>query len=243
MRRPVTAAGLSLPPDGGAAAAISIEGAALVPTTAAPDRADCSMVSDELSSKSASSAGFRGEHGALLVARVARLEVGAKVGDISGNALRNQLLYAVRSARMAALAVRNTLSGASGNITVPMSRPSATRPGSAAKRQLQRRAALAAPRAGRHLRSQRAHVLAAQRHGDVDRRRARSRSAVEAQGQRARPRRASGALSSAGRRSRVMRRQRGGAGTARPSRAWCQPRRAPRRWPACPCPRRSGRRR
>ena len=61
----------------------------------------------------------------------------------------DQLLIAALRARSSALAVRKTLSSASGNTTVPMSRPSATSPGGRRESPLQRSSAVAHRRRAR----------------------------------------------------------------------------------------------
>ena len=63
------------------------------------------------------------------VARVALADIAQKTVHCNRDSFFDQLLIAPRAPAPRRLAVRNTLSAASGNTTVPMSRPSATRPG------------------------------------------------------------------------------------------------------------------
>ena len=174
------------------------------------------------------------------VARVALLEFAQKTFKLTEIPFSINCLWR-RRARSSALAVTNTLTGASGNTTVPMSRPSATSPGGWRKARWRASSAARTPGGRPRARRRRRLPRRGSRAGDV--------LAVEPD---ARPRRSAAAASAASRASAarvVQRRRRRAAPAARPagrarrcrgggSRAPGRPRRRP-----CPCPTRPGRRR
>ena len=198
---------------------------------------EASIDSAELSSRNAPSAGFRGD-ALRLMSRASRASRSARRLSILAEIPFEINCLCRRSARSAALAVRNTLSSASGKTTVPMSRPSATRPG-------RRRKASCTLEHGARARAGQAEIREAiaptssRRSESVTSRAAEDGAvAVEAEVQRRRQRRQRRLV--VGGDAGVAARRSPPPGRPRRSRAGGSRARRRPRSPACPCRRRSG---
>ena len=99
------------------------------PATGTGQRATTSSIVSSVVSRSTASSAGRSGAAARPASRASRSRISRKrLSIVTEIPFAINCLY-LRRARSSALAVRKTLSGASGNTTVPMSRPSATSPG------------------------------------------------------------------------------------------------------------------